>query len=185
MTLPDAITMSRLVLTAPFGYLLFAGYGHWPLFGVFALAAATDWLDGFTARRLGQVNPRGAWLDQMVDRAFTVVVVVLLLLHAWSADGVSPRAGNDLPLLLGLACAREIVALPGVAIVLWRKMQLYHVEYVGKVATFVQSVTLCAIVLRVPFVLYLSLACAAVGVVSGANYVRYSLSGPQHQPRNR
>jgi len=60
-----------------------------------------------------------------------------------------------------------------------------EIQYVGKVATFVQSVTLCAIVLRVPFVLYLSLACAAVGVVSGANYVRYSLSGPQHQPRNR
>jgi hypothetical protein len=60
------------------------------------------------------------------------------------------RAGHDLRLLLALACAREIVALPGVAIVLWRKKRLYHVEYVGKVATFVQSMTLGVIILGAP-----------------------------------
>jgi CDP-diacylglycerol--glycerol-3-phosphate 3-phosphatidyltransferase len=83
MTVPDAITVSRLLLTGPFAYLLFAGYGGWTLIAIFALAAATDWLDGFLARRLGQVSPEGAWLDQMVDRSFTLVVVALLLVHGW------------------------------------------------------------------------------------------------------
>jgi phosphatidylglycerophosphate synthase len=72
---------------------------------------------------------------------------------------------------------REIVALPGVVIVLLRKAAV-HVEYVGKVATFVQSVTLGAIILEVPWALYLALACAVVGVFSGANYVHYSLGVP-------
>jgi len=169
MTVPDAITVSRLLLTAPFALMLFAGYGRWMLLAVFALAAATDGLDGFVARRLGQVSPEGARLDQMVDRAFTLVVVLLLLVHG---------SGS---VLLALACAREIVALPGIAIALWRKIPLYHVELIGKVATFVQSVTVGVIILGVPWAVFASLACAAVGVLSGANYVRYSLAAPPEQ----
>jgi phosphatidylglycerophosphate synthase len=181
MTLPNAFTLSRLLLVAPFGYLLFAGYGRWTLFALFALAAVTDGFDGFFARRLGQVTPEGAWLDQMTDRGFTVAIVLLLLIHGWRAGGESHVGATPLPLLVGLSCAREIVALPGVVIVLLRRMRLYHVEYVGKVATFVQSVTLGAIILEIPWALHLALACAVVGVFAGANYVRYSLGVPERQ----
>jgi phosphatidylglycerophosphate synthase len=167
MTAPDLITVSRLLLAGPFGYLLFAGYPRWVLLAVFGVAAATDWLDGFVARRLGQVSPRGAWLDQMVDRCFTVSVVALLLGHG------APSA------LLALSCTREITGLVGVAIALWRGVPLYHVEYVGKVTTAIQSVTLGAIILDVPWALYLAIACAVVGVVSGANYARYARSAPR------
>jgi CDP-diacylglycerol--glycerol-3-phosphate 3-phosphatidyltransferase len=181
MSVPNIVTLSRLLLVAPFGYLLFAGYSRWTVLTIFALAAVTDWFDGFVARRLDQVTPEGAWLDQMVDRCFTMAIVLTLLAHAWLANGVLARAGPSLPLLLVLACAREIVALPGVFIVLLRKARLYHVEYVGKVATFVQSVTLSAIILDVSWALYPALGCAVVGIFSGANYLRYSLHAPQRK----
>lgn len=178
MNVPNTITLSRLLLVAPLAYVLFAGYSRWTALAAFALAAMTDSFDGLVARRLGQVTPRGAWLDQMVDRCFTLAIVLLLLTRAWLADGATSRAGPSLPLLLALACAREIVALPGVLIVLLRKARLYHVEYVGKVATFVQSVTIGMIILDVPWALYPALGCAVVGIFSGANYLRYSLRAP-------
>jgi hypothetical protein len=62
-----------------------------------------------------------------------------------------------------------------------RKARLYHVEYVGKVATLVQSVTLSAIILDVSWALYPALGCAVVGISSGANYLRYSLHAPQRK----
>jgi len=180
VNVPNAITVSRLLLAGLFGHLLFAGYGRWTLLAIFALAAVTDGFDGLLARRLGQATPQGASLDQLVDRAFTVAIVLLLLTHGWLEDGMpragTTRPGQSLPLLLGLSCAREIVALPGVLIVLLRRMPLYHVEYVGKIATFVQSVTLGSIVLGVSWALYLAFACAGVGVLSGANYLHYSLT---------
>lgn len=169
--LPNAITASRLLLAALFGVLLFAGYSRATLLAVFALAALTDLVDGLAARALGQVTPGGAVLDQWVDRIFTVVVVALLVAHA------ERNGERGVIALLALACAREIVSLPGVAIALARGKPLYHVEFVGKLATFVQSLTLGAILFRAPFAAVLTGGCALVGVVSGASYVRYAL-GP-------
>lgn len=178
LTVPNGITLSRLLFAAAFGYLLFTGHGRGSLVAAFALAAASDGLDGFAARRLGQTSPGGAVLDQMVDRAFTAVVAGVLIAYSvmhprLPVGGWTPQ--SDLLLLVALACTRELVALPAVAIVLARRKRLYHVEWIGKVATFVQSVTLGVIVLGVPWALPVAIVCAAVGVVSAANYLRYSL----------
>jgi CDP-diacylglycerol---glycerol-3-phosphate 3-phosphatidyltransferase len=48
---------------------------------VFALAAITDLLDGYVARRLGQVSQFGAFLDPVADKIMVAVVLVLLV-HA-------------------------------------------------------------------------------------------------------
>lgn len=179
MNWPNAITVSRLLLVAPFGYLLFAGYSPVALIAIYVLAALTDWVDGALARRLGQVSARGAWLDQMVDRAFTIGIVALLLVREYlvpvALDSSTPPAAPSLLLLSSLTCARELVALPGVLVAVLRGIPLYHVEYIGKVATFVQSITLGAVILRADWALPLAIACAIVGVLSGANYLRYSL----------
>jgi phosphatidylglycerophosphate synthase len=182
VSVPDAITLSRLLFTAPFGWLLFRGHARWTLLAVFALAALTDWFDGYFARRLGQVSASGARLDQTVDRVFTALVVLLLLAH-YRLQGGLP-AQPDLPLLLGLACTRELVALPGFAVLLLRGGRLHHVEYVGKAATALQSVTLGAIILGVSWARYLAFACALLGAVSGAVYLRYAFTpaAPRRSP---
>jgi CDP-diacylglycerol--glycerol-3-phosphate 3-phosphatidyltransferase len=166
-TVPNAVSLSRLLLAAAFGYLLFTDHGRVTLLVVFALAALSDALDGAVARGLGQVTHEGAVLDQFVDRIFTAAIVLLLLVHPLAAER---------PLLL-LACARELVALPGVGIALARGKRLYHVERLGKVATFVQSVTLAVIIAGVPWAPHLAVVCAVTGVAAALNYIRYSL-GP-------
>jgi phosphatidylglycerophosphate synthase len=174
--LPNAITLSRLLLVLPFGWLLFAEFPRWMLLAVFALAALTDALDGLVARRLGAVTRAGARLDQVVDRIFTTAIVLLLLAHGSRTGTRSPAPEPALLLLLALCCAREIVGLPGVAIAWLRGKPLYHVERVGKLATLVQSVTLGAILIEVGWAVYLALCCGILGIASGANYIRYSLA---------
>ena len=47
--------------------------------GVFLLTSATDWLDGFLARRMNQVSPFGAFLDPVADKLMIAVVLVMLV----------------------------------------------------------------------------------------------------------
>ena len=52
----------------------------------FGLAAFTDWLDGYLARRLNQTTPFGAFLDPVADKLIVVSALVLLMAHhanAW------------------------------------------------------------------------------------------------------
>ncbi|NDV14328.1 CDP-diacylglycerol--glycerol-3-phosphate 3-phosphatidyltransferase [Crenobacter caeni] len=46
---------------------------------LFALAAVTDWLDGFLARRLGQTSAFGAFLDPVADKLIVAASLILLV----------------------------------------------------------------------------------------------------------
>lgn len=81
MNIPNTITITRIcmipVLVAVFylpfkNHLLFAA-------GIFAIAAATDWVDGYLARRLGQMTKLGAFLDPVADKLMVAIALVLLV----------------------------------------------------------------------------------------------------------
>lgn len=81
MNIPNTITITRIcmipVLVAVFylpfkNHLLFAA-------GIFAVAAATDWVDGYLARRLEQMTKLGAFLDPVADKLMVVIALVLLV----------------------------------------------------------------------------------------------------------
>jgi CDP-diacylglycerol--glycerol-3-phosphate 3-phosphatidyltransferase len=67
---------------------------------VFAFAAATDWLDGYLARRLEQSTPFGAFLDPVADKLMVAVALVLL---------VQAHANLWLTLPAAVIIGREIV----------------------------------------------------------------------------
>ena len=70
MNLPNAITLSRLILTVVFVVGTRAGHlpGHIVALVAFTIAAASDWLDGYLARKLGLVTPLGKLLDPLADK---------------------------------------------------------------------------------------------------------------------
>ena len=78
-TVPNLLTLLRIALI-PFIVVLYLADapGIW-IAGVFLLTSATDWLDGFLARRLNQVSPFGEFLDPVADKLMIAVVLVMLV----------------------------------------------------------------------------------------------------------
>lgn len=89
-TIPNLLTFFR-VLAAPFVALTFAVFegplAGWIAFGLFAAAALTDFLDGWAARRWGQVSEIGKMLDPIADKAMVTIALAALMgligLHFW------------------------------------------------------------------------------------------------------
>ncbi|MEB3173667.1 MAG: CDP-diacylglycerol--glycerol-3-phosphate 3-phosphatidyltransferase [Cyanobacteriota bacterium] len=102
-TIPNWVTLSRLLVLP----LLF-GLGQDPanvearawMTGLFLIAAGTDWLDGYLARKLDQVTEIGKFLDPLVDKL--LILGPLLIFIQW---GQAPSAAVFLILCRELAIA--------------------------------------------------------------------------------
>lgn len=81
VNLPNWVTLGRIVLVPIFAlaYLL-PGDGTYLLASaLFALAALSDWLDGYLARKLGQTTRFGAFIDPVADKLIVVTALTLLV----------------------------------------------------------------------------------------------------------
>jgi len=97
VNLPNAITLSRLILAAVFvAAMEFPGLtGYSIALAAFSIAAATDWLDGYLARKLNLVTPLGKLLDPLADKilvcAAFVFMSVLELAPVWATALIISR----------------------------------------------------------------------------------------------
>ena len=81
--LPNLLTLSRILLI-PLFVIVYAIPGEATYIyaaALFALAAFTDWLDGYLARRLNQTTAFGAFLDPVADKLIVVAALVVLVAH--------------------------------------------------------------------------------------------------------
>ncbi len=80
-TIPNTLTLLRILSIPLFVGIFYVPVPWAPLACalVFALAAITDWLDGFLARRWGQTSAFGAFLDPVADKLMVAVALVLLV----------------------------------------------------------------------------------------------------------
>jgi CDP-diacylglycerol--glycerol-3-phosphate 3-phosphatidyltransferase len=87
VNLPNAITLSRLVLTAVFvaGTAFETALGDWIALISFVVAAVSDFVDGYLARKMGLVTPMGKLLDPLADKILVGAAFVYL-----SAEGLCP-----------------------------------------------------------------------------------------------
>ncbi|MEE9575650.1 MAG: CDP-diacylglycerol--glycerol-3-phosphate 3-phosphatidyltransferase, partial [Gammaproteobacteria bacterium] len=81
MNLPNALTLSRIILIPVFVLIFYmpVSWHYTAACMVFVLAAITDGLDGYYARKLGQTSALGAFLDPVADKLMIAVVLVLLV----------------------------------------------------------------------------------------------------------
>src|SRR3972149_6509046 len=95
MNIPNSLTLIRILLIPVFIVVFYLPYkwSHLLAAAVFTLAAVTDLLDGYLARKLGQISKLGAFLDPVADKLMVAVVLVLLVQqHPSIWPGASPAA---------------------------------------------------------------------------------------------
>ena len=83
MNLPNVITVTRILLIPVF-IGLYMVQQDWSILAasvLFAMAALTDWLDGYLARRLNQTTPFGAFLDPVADKLIVVSALIVLVAY--------------------------------------------------------------------------------------------------------
>ena len=104
---------------------------------MFVVFAATDWLDGYLARKLNQVSAFGAFLDPVADK-FLVCACVLVLVHLGRADVFVALIiiGRE----IAISALREWMAQIGAA-------KSVAVHMIGKLKTTAQMVA-------IPFLLF-------------------------------
>jgi cardiolipin synthase len=79
-TIPNVLSLVRLVLVPVFCWLILAGHDGWAL-AVLMVSGASDYLDGMLARRWGQVSRIGQLLDPTADRLYIVSTLLGLALR--------------------------------------------------------------------------------------------------------
>jgi CDP-diacylglycerol---glycerol-3-phosphate 3-phosphatidyltransferase len=88
VNLPNALTVGRIFLVPLLVVVLLTKFDGRDVFGIsnemlgaviFGLASFTDWLDGFVARRRGQVTPFGQWMDPLADKLLVTAALISLV----------------------------------------------------------------------------------------------------------
>lgn len=125
LTVPNALTILRLILLGFFVWLVFAAGDVLSAAVVLLVIGVTDYLDGYLARRWGQVSRVGQILDPLVDRITIATVVISLALY------------EAIPWWVVVALlARELLLLALVPLLRTRGLLALPVHYLGKAATF-------------------------------------------------
>ena len=160
-TLPNLISLSRLGLAAAF--VVFKGTNQRLL--VIAAAAATDFLDGYLARRGGSTSKWGALIDPIADRFFVFTAVCALLfddvIGTWQYAILISR---DFMTAVGFLTARVIP---------WLRKVNFKSRMSGKVVTTLQLATLVLVFVAPDFV---NAALWLVGIVSLYSIGDYTLA---------
>jgi CDP-diacylglycerol--glycerol-3-phosphate 3-phosphatidyltransferase len=159
----NQITLIRLFLTFPFIFLLVSSWGFENriyIALIFLVLSATDFLDGFIARKKNQISQIGKFLDPLADKILVCSVLLALLkiniISLWPAI---------------IIVAREIIisSVRGVSLVY--APEILEARFLGKLKTFFQ---ICALFLAISqfynhaVILWFA---AILSVISGFDYL--------------
>lgn len=121
-TIPNAVTLVRLAIVIPTVLLIIDGSAPLLTMILLVLFGVSDWIDGFLARRLGQVSKVGEVLDPIADRVGVAAIVAAFVF------------AGEIPAWVALLVAGVDVAL-AVAYAIVKPSQDVKVSMLGKVRT--------------------------------------------------
>jgi len=172
INVPNLLTLSRILLIPVFVILFATPAPDQSLVAaiVFVVASLTDWLDGYLARRSGQITKLGKLLDPIADKLLVLSALILLV----NVDRVSA-------LVAILIIARE-VAVTGIRAIAATEGMIIAAELTGKYKMVLQVIAIVFLILEGTWLealgnlhlagivtLYFSLV---LSYISGARYVR-------------
>ncbi len=125
VTVPNAITLVRLLCVPLFVWLLFGAERRAVAAALLAVLGATDWVDGWIARRYDQGSTLGKIMDPVADRLLLGVAVGSIMID------------RSVPLVVGgVVVAREIVISVATLVLAALGARRIDVTWVGKCGTF-------------------------------------------------
>ena len=125
LTVPNMISLARLACVPVFLWLLFAQEDLWAAAWLWGAIGATDWVDGWWARKFDVISEFGKFVDPLTDRVALIVPILAIAI-----EGAVPWW------LVIVTLAREgLVALAGLALSAMGGRRI-DVTWWGKVATF-------------------------------------------------
>ncbi len=144
MNLPNLLTLLRILLIPVFVGVFMLEFAHsnrWATL-VFGLAAITDWLDGWLARRMNLTSKLGAFLDPVADKLMVATAVVMLVMTnptPWFTLAAIIIVGREIT----ISALREWMAELG------QRSQV-KVAWLGKFKTVAQMVALFLLIWEEP-----------------------------------
>ena len=183
MTTANKITIARILLIPAFVTMaIYYGQGvgigapvEWQRFAaiaIFLLAAVSDGLDGYVARRYNQRSALGVILDPIADKGLLLSGIITLSISNWSE--LDPQSGRFPAWFPVLVITRDTVILVGSAVLhlLNGKVQV-RPSWTGKVATVLQMAAIAWVMLQLHFLplIYVVLAAGLFTAISGVIYV--------------
>jgi cardiolipin synthase len=183
MTTANKITIVRIAMIPAF-VLMAIYYGQsiqrgapleWQRFTaiiIFLVAAASDGLDGYVARRYNQRSALGAILDPIADKGLLLSAIITLSISNWSE--IDPEYGRFPAWFPVLVITRDAVILVGSAVlhVLVGKVRVKP-SWTGKVATVLQMCAIGWVMLQLRFLplLFVVILAGIFTLISGIIYV--------------
>ena len=137
MTTASKITLIRVAFIPVFMVLMYLSGGQpglymWLSLGLFIIASLTDWVDGYIARKYGQVSDFGKFLDPLADKLLVIAAMAMFcewkIIPAWA---------------LMIVLTREF-AVTGLRLVAVGKGKVIAAGFSGKVKTASTMIGLCA-----------------------------------------
>ena len=126
LTVPNLVSFVRLLGVPLFLYLLLGPQADVAAIVVLSIGGTSDWVDGFLARRLGQVSRLGELLDPLADRLYIFATLIALTVR------------DVLPWWFTIALVAREAFMAGLLLLLRRRgYGPPAVHYVGKSATFI------------------------------------------------
>ena len=181
VTVPNILSVSRIILL-PIVLLLLFKRQNAAAVAVMLVSWTTDALDGYLARKLGQVSNLGRVLDHLVDKVWVGSVLVTLVFI------------RNLPLFLAAAVIlRDLLILAGSGVIMKLRGLFVQSDVVGKITGFAFALMIVFYTLEVPALIKYKSAVDSIVtvlvVVSFLNYlsvflrrmVRFRLPGEESQ----
>jgi cardiolipin synthase len=194
MTTPNKITIAR-ILCIPLFVMMAIYYGRgvahgapeawqrWCAVAIFALAAASDGIDGYIARRFNQRSKLGVILDPIADKGLLLAGIITLSFSNWD---------YEFPIWFPvLVIARDLIVVAGAAVLHFLNGSVrVRASWSGKCATALQMVALVLVMLQWNFftlevpigstkwpVAFLDLPVWLAGIFTGISGFGYVMDG--------
>ncbi len=150
MSWANRITIGRILLIVPFVAIMLHmndpitnGWGRYVALAIFVVMAASDWLDGYLARRDNDITALGTFLDPLADK---LLITCSCLLLCWEKTAVE---GMKLPdVVVVFIIGKDLYITLGFLIIYWITSEVEIVpNQMGKLCTALQLLMVVAILI--------------------------------------